>query len=705
MAPFKRGLVSALPKTLVLNKSRSLFCRQNRKISHRPQGFLYLGWPPLFCNPQWGLAHRWNRCCQPLSREHPTAPVRHHATPVGGCGPREGAGPWLIQGPVPSLFFCQSPVFIQFWRIFVHNHQHLVLRFPKVAESFSSPQHKKRQKKSYQCGPFSYKAGFHADPCKKGAKDLFVSPDSSVISSQASSDTVSCASETSQISQITGVTNSANFSFPVQFSGENSKPTSVCINNVRASTFQPNFKKIRYALDLFSGKGSVRKALEEHGFSVVSVDIHPRFGPTHISDIMNWNYWQYSPGFFTVISASPPCTEYSRAKTVGWRRFEASDRLVQKTLEIVEFFKPKLWWLENPRTGFLVRRNCVYNLPFIDVDYCQFTDWGYQKPTRIWGSQNLSLLADKVCDGQTCSQMILGRNGFWRHRERLGGRGMKFGTYQKWRIPEKLVSYLLTVLEHNEEKFSYKRENYSVRNDIVLQIENRFQIKADRDCFATARNSLCTAFFTKNDDALQGEWGEGETLWLNPPWSLCRKVTAKLKKSRCTAICILPAWQRGWIRELLRISSQKMYFPAGSRIFEADGRPMGPTKWGVWALLIQRGGSPKLKEGGASPPENPQSVTLKARMFRHTYPRSGTRKFSKDRQLLIRTDAILLNGECRSLKVLVDTGAEANLVRQGLLPEHLTYPATKPLRFETANGQALGGGNVCTRLKLKLISE
>ena len=153
------------------------------------------------------------------------------------------------------------------------------------------------------------------------------------------------------------------------------------------------------------------------------------------------------------------------------------------------------------------------------------------------------------------------------------------------------------------------------------------------------------------------------------------------------------------------MSSQKMYFPAGSRIFEADGRPMGPTKWGVWALLIQRGGSPKLKEGGASPPENPQSVTLKARMFRHTYPRSGTRKFSKDRQLLIRTDALLLNGECRSLKVLVDTGAEANLVRQGLLPEHLTYPATKPLRFETANGQALGGGNVCTRLKLKLISE
>jgi hypothetical protein len=51
---------------------------------------------------------------------------------------------------------------------------------------------------------------------------------------------------------------------------------------------------------------------------------------------------------------------------------EQADRLVLKTLEIVDFFKPKLWWIENPRSGLLVRRNCVGHLPFIDVDYCQF---------------------------------------------------------------------------------------------------------------------------------------------------------------------------------------------------------------------------------------------------------------------------------------------------------------------------------------------
>ena len=175
----------------------------------------------------------------------------------------------------------------------------------------------------------------------------------------------------------------------------------------------------------------------------------------------------------------------------------------------MDYFRPKLWWIENPRSGLLVRRTCVSHLPFIDVDYCQFSEWGYQKPTRIWGSENLGRLQHKVCDGQTCSQMVEGANGYWRHRERLGGRAMKYSTYHKWRVPEKLVSYLLSVLDHEEENFDFIREDYAVKNDIVQQIEQKFGCRADRDCFATARNSLCTSFWTENDDALQKEWKGG----------------------------------------------------------------------------------------------------------------------------------------------------------------------------------------------------
>ena len=52
----------------------------------------------------------------------------------------------------------------------------------------------------------------------------------------------------------------------------------------------------------------------------------------------------------------------------------------------------------------------------------------------------------------------------------------------------------------------------------------------------------------------------------------------------------------------------------------------------------------------------------------------------------------LPNGEAQFLKVLVDTGAEANLVRINLLPNHLFFSAPKPLNFVTASGQRLGGG-------------
>jgi hypothetical protein len=166
---------------------------------------------------------------------------------------------------------------------------------------------------------------------------------------------------------------------------------------------------------------------------------------------------------------------------------------------------------------------------------------------------------------------------------------MRFGTYQKWRVPERLVFWLLSILDHEEEKFNFKREDYAVRNNFVEQIEKKFGRRVDRDCFASRKNSQCASFFTENDDALQKEWKPGETLWLKPPWSLWRKVAAKLKHSKCDAICIFPDWGRGWVRELLRRASKKMYFREGTRLFEADGKIMGPIKWGVWVVLIEGG--------------------------------------------------------------------------------------------------------------------
>jgi site-specific DNA-cytosine methylase len=104
-------------------------------------------------------------------------------------------------------------------------------------------------------------------------------------------------------------------------------------------------------LELFSGTGSVGKVAETMGFDVISLD---RDMPADIkTDIMDWNYQVYEPKQFDAIWASPPCTEYSRAKTTGVRDIVGANKVVQRTLDIIKYFEPTFWIMENPQTGLL----------------------------------------------------------------------------------------------------------------------------------------------------------------------------------------------------------------------------------------------------------------------------------------------------------------------------------------------------------------
>ena len=56
-------------------------------------------------------------------------------------------------------------------------------------------------------------------------------------------------------------------------------------------------------------------------------------------------------------------------------------------------------------------RECVKNLRFIDVDYFQFSEWGYKKPTRIWGCPAIAELENRLCDGFSCPHLERTLNG------------------------------------------------------------------------------------------------------------------------------------------------------------------------------------------------------------------------------------------------------------------------------------------------------
>ena len=84
------------------------------------------------------------------------------------------------------------------------------------------------------------------------------------------------------------------------------------------------------ALDLFTGTGSVKQVLEEEGWSVTTLDADPQWSADIVEDILEWDYRQVSPHRFDLITASPPCIEFSRAKTTKARDLDHADRVVQK---------------------------------------------------------------------------------------------------------------------------------------------------------------------------------------------------------------------------------------------------------------------------------------------------------------------------------------------------------------------------------------
>lgn len=201
-------------------------------------------------------------------------------------------------------------------------------------------------------------------------------------------------------------------------------------------------------LELFSGTGSVGKVCKELGYDVISLDLK---NADINCDILKWDYTMYPPNYFDIIWASPPCNTFSLLRT-SWigRKIKAHNGqictmellqkdideiglpILRKTQEIIHYFNPNLWFIENPRTGRM--KDYLTHLPYYDVDYCKYSDWGYQKPTRIWTNQ-IGFIP-KLCN-KDCGMIENGK-----HMISLGNTTL-VRLNKKYRIPPSLIKELI----------------------------------------------------------------------------------------------------------------------------------------------------------------------------------------------------------------------------------------------------------------------
>jgi len=188
-------------------------------------------------------------------------------------------------------------------------------------------------------------------------------------------------------------------------------------------------------LELFSGTHSFGKVSKKYNYIVYSLDkdldgtcpLNSKYKSKnhHKIDILDFDFKQYPKNYFQLITASPPCFVWSNLRScwIGRKMKLHGNKIItkelleedinnigkpiiDKTIEIIEYFNPKYYIIENPNTSkmknYMKEKYLKYDKYYI-VDYCKYSNFGYQKKTRFW--TNIKDFIPKLCK-KDCENML-----------------------------------------------------------------------------------------------------------------------------------------------------------------------------------------------------------------------------------------------------------------------------------------------------------
>jgi hypothetical protein len=159
-------------------------------------------------------------------------------------------------------------------------------------------------------------------------------------------------------------------------------------------------------LELFCGTKSVGKVAQDRNWEIISLDFNPKFEATHTEDILTWDYTIYPPHHFDVIWASPDCRTWSIATGGKYRRKDSifgldnnyqpdatmGNEMINKVIEILHYFQPPVWYIENPRgllTYYPPLNQFLEEIGKRGLVYYGNYGHGCPKPTHIWTNMDI----------------------------------------------------------------------------------------------------------------------------------------------------------------------------------------------------------------------------------------------------------------------------------------------------------------------------